>query len=165
MKSRFSHRQIFLFSGESSGPDQPTSGFDDRLKLFQHLLSLPDDENVNEIDQQYEDCNINPQFGAQWNEYIQSLTENETMVNLLKRMYQMDVSEKNFRNFLAVVVSSLSEKHRKLEVNDFVEANKMFSQDDKVLMLQGLSALELCLVRNIYLQANFFPILYPRRFR
>ncbi|XP_046617948.1 origin recognition complex subunit 4 [Neodiprion virginianus] len=146
VKSRFSHRQIFLFPGDTSGSDQPTSAFDDRLKLFQHLLSLPDDENVNETDQQYEDCKINPQFGARWNEYIKSLTENMTMVNFLKRMYQLDVSERSFRNFLALVISSLSEKHPKLEVNDFVEANKFFHQDDKVLTLQGLSVLELCLI-------------------
>lgn len=146
MKSRFSHRQIFLFPGDTSALEQPTSAFDDRLQLFQHLLSLPDDENVNRIEQLYDDCTIDPQFGAIWNEYIKNLVSNVTMVNLLKRMYQMDVSERSFRNFLAVAVSSLSEKHQRLEVNDFVEASKIFSQDDKVLMLEGLSILELCLI-------------------
>lgn len=146
VKSRFSHRQIFLFPGDTSSSEQPTSAFDDRVELFQHLLSLPDDENVNRIEQQYDDCTIDPQFGSMWNEYIKSLVNNATMVNLLKRMYQMDVSERSFRNFLAVAVSTLSEKHQRLEVNDFVEASKIFTQDDKVLMLEGLSVLEMCLV-------------------
>ncbi|XP_033336285.1 origin recognition complex subunit 4 [Megalopta genalis] len=146
VKSRFSHRQIFLFPGDTSSAEQPTSPFDDRLELFQHLLSLPDDENVNRIEQQYDDCTIDPQFGSMWNDYIKSLVTNATMVNLLKRMYQMDVSERSFRNFLAVAVSTLSEKHQRLEVNDFVEASKIFTQDDKVLMLEGLSVLEICLV-------------------
>ncbi|XP_015602617.1 origin recognition complex subunit 4 [Cephus cinctus] len=146
VKSRFSHRQIFLFPGDTSGAEQPISAFDDRLQLFEHLLSLPDDENVNKIEQQYDDCTIDPQFGAMWNDYIKNLIENVTMVNLLKRMYQIDVSERSFRNFLAIAVSSLSEKHQRLEVNDFVEASKIFSQDDKVLMLEGLSVLELCLI-------------------
>lgn len=151
VKSRFSHRQIFLFPGDAASPEQSTFTFDNRLELFHHLLSLPDDENVNKIEQQYDDCTIDPQFGSMWNEYIKSLLNNVTIVNLLKRMYHIDVTEKYFRNFLAVVVSTLSEKHQKLEVNDFVEANKFFSQEDKVLMLEGLSILELCLVCSLQL--------------
>lgn len=164
VKSRFSYRQIFLLPGDTS-TEQPTSAFDDRLELFQHLLSLPDDENVNKIEQQYDDCTIDPQFGSMWNEYIRSLTTNVTMVNLLKRMYHIDVSERRFRNFLAVAVSTLSEKHQKLEVNDFVEASKIFSQDDKVLILEGLSILEMCLVRisvtvyNQYWEVRYYLLL------
>lgn len=146
VKSRFSHRQIFLFPGDMLLSEQPLSAFDDRLELFQHLLSLPDDENVNRIEHQYDDCTIEPQFGSVWNDYIKSLVNNVTIVNLLKKMYQIDVSERSFRNFLAMTVSSLSEKHQRLEINDFIEASKMFSQDDKVLMLEGLSVLEMCLV-------------------
>ncbi|XP_018350470.1 PREDICTED: origin recognition complex subunit 4 [Trachymyrmex septentrionalis] len=146
VKSRFSHRQIFLFPGDTSSSEQPMSAFDDRLELFRDLLSLPDDENVNKVEQQYDDCTIDPQFGSMWNDYIKSLTTNVTMVNLLKRMYHIDVSERSFRNFLAVAVSTLSEKHQKLEVNDFVEASKIFSQDDKLLILEGLSILEMCLI-------------------
>ncbi|CAK9817583.1 Origin recognition complex subunit 4 [Anthophora quadrimaculata] len=146
VKSRFSHRQIFLFPGDTSSSEQPASAFNDRLELFQHLLSLPDDENVNRIEQQYDDYTIDPQFGSVWNDYIKTLVSNATMINLLKRMYQIDISERSFRNFLAVVVSTLSEKHQRLEVSDFVEASKMFSQDDKVVMLEGLSVLEMCLI-------------------
>lgn len=146
VKSRFSHRQIFLFPGDSAASEQPKTAFDDRLELFRHLLSIPDDENVNRIEQQYDDFTIDPQFGTMWNEYIESLVGNVTMINLLKRMYQLDVSERSFRNFLAVAVSSLDEKHQKLEVNDFVEASKIFSPEDKILMLEGLSVLELSLV-------------------
>ncbi|KMQ91338.1 origin recognition complex subunit 4-like protein [Lasius niger] len=91
VKSRFSHRQIFLFPGDTSSSEQPMSAFDDRLELFQNLLSLPDDENVNKVEQQYDDCTIDPQFGSMWNDYIKSLTSNVTMVNLLKRMYHIDV--------------------------------------------------------------------------
>jgi len=147
VKSRFSHRLMFLFPGDTSSLEQSTSAFDDRLELFRDLLSLPDDENVNKIEQQYDDCTIEPQFGSMWNEYIKVLITNVTIVNLLKRMYHVDVSERSFRNFLAVAVSTLSEKHQKLEVNDFVEASKIFMQDDKLLILEGLSILEICLVR------------------
>lgn len=158
VKSRFSHRQIFLFPGDTSSSEQPMSAFDDRLELFQNLLSLPDDENVNKVEQQYDDCTIDPQFGSMWNNYIKSLTSNVTMVNLLKRMYHIDVSERSFRNFLAVAVSTLSEKHQKLEVNDFVEASKVFSEDDKLLMLEGLSILEMCLV--CFLQLFYVKLIF-----
>ncbi|XP_020291652.1 origin recognition complex subunit 4 isoform X2 [Pseudomyrmex gracilis] len=144
VKSRYSHRQIFLFPGDTSSSEQ--SAFDDRLELFCDLLSLPNDENVNKVEQEYEDCTIDPQFGSKWNEYVKGLVDNPTIVNLLKKMYYVDVSERSFRNFLAVVVSTLSEKHQKLEANDFVEASKLFSQDDRLLMLEGLSILEICLI-------------------
>jgi len=135
------------------------SAFDDRLELFRDLLSLPDDENVNKVEQQYDDCTIDPQFGSMWNDYIKSLTTNVTMVNLLKRMYHIDVSERSFRNFLAVAVSTLSEKHQKLEVNDFVEASKIFSQDDKLLILEGLSILEMCLVCLVFFCDYFLKLI------
>lgn len=149
VKSRFSHRSIFLFPGDTSSLEQSTSAFDDRMELFRDLLSLPDDENVNKVEQQYDDCTIEPQFGSMWNEYVKGLAMNVTIVKLVQRLYHYDVSERSFRNFLAVAVSMLSEKHQKLEVNDFVEASKIFTQDDKILILEGLSILEFCLVRYL----------------
>lgn len=148
VKSRFSHRQIFLFPGDNSATEQqPTTAFDDRIELFRYLLRIPDDENVNKIEEEYEnDCKINPEFGRVWNQLIDDLVANVTMINLLKRMYQIDVNEKNFRNFLAVAVSTLGKDHQRLEVNDFVEASKIFTQDDKVLILEGLSVLEISLL-------------------
>ncbi|XP_066596316.1 origin recognition complex subunit 4-like [Prorops nasuta] len=146
VKSRFSHRQIFLFPGDISSADNSITAFDDRLELFQNLLSLPDDENVNKVEEEYDDCTVDHNFAKTWNDRIRTLVNNVTMINLLKRMYQTTVSERSFRNFLAVAVSTLSEKHQSLEVNDFVEASKMFSRDDKVLMLEGLSVLEICLI-------------------
>ncbi|RLU23154.1 hypothetical protein DMN91_005432 [Ooceraea biroi] len=165
VKSRFSHRLIFLFPGDTSSSEESASAFDDRLELFRDLLSLPDDENVNKVEQQYDDCTIEPQFGSMWNEYVKTLTANVTMVNLLKRMYHIDVSERSFRNFLALVVSMLSEKHQKLEVNDFVEASKIFMQDDKLLMLEGLSILEICLIISMKHETEIYdgePLTFER---
>lgn len=149
VKSRFSHRQIFLFPDTGETEESTTTAFAQRLELFRYLLSVPHDENVNCIEHGDEECTIDPQSAATWNDYIDNLVANVTMENLLKRMYQMDVSERSFRNFLAVVVSTLDEKHPKLEVNDFVEASKHCNHDDKVLMLEGLSVLEFSLVKFI----------------
>ncbi|OXU27880.1 hypothetical protein TSAR_010519 [Trichomalopsis sarcophagae] len=146
VKSRFSHRQIFLYPGDTSGSEGVTSAFDDRLELFEHLLSLPDDENVNEIEQMNKECNIDAKFRAIWNEQIRKLADNPTITTLLKQMHKTDRTERKFRNFLAVAISSLCINHQKLEVDDFIQASKMFTQNDKVLMLEGLSTLEMCLI-------------------
>ena len=62
VKSRFSHRQIFLYPGDTSESETPITAFEDRLVLFKDLLSLPDDENVNEVEQMNKGCNIDQKF-------------------------------------------------------------------------------------------------------
>lgn len=160
VKSRFSHRQIFLHPGESFCSETQSSAFDDRMELFVHLLSLPDDENVNERDEINHACNIEPKFAASWNKQIKTLADNPTVQNLLKQMYTDNTSEREFRNFLAVAISSLCSSHQELDVNDFVKASKCFTQEDKILMLEGLSVLELCLVIIFF----FFEILMLFKF-
>lgn len=145
VKSRFSHRQIFLFPGVSCVGEKPKLGFEIRLQLFRELLSFVDNKNM-EGEYQLNYLKINTQFKAMWNEYIDSLSNNIRVVNLLKQMYQTDVSERSFRNFLSSVVSMLSEDHRNLEIDDFIEASKRFSTDEKILVLEGLSVLEICLI-------------------
>ncbi|XP_011506352.1 PREDICTED: origin recognition complex subunit 4 [Ceratosolen solmsi marchali] len=146
VKSRFSHRQIFLYPGDTSGSDIPASVFDDRLELFERLLSLPDDENVNKIEEENTECNIDEKFRAIWNDQIKSLKDNPTIINILKQMHKTDRTERKFRNFLAIAISSLCTSHQELEVDDFVQASKIFTQNDKVLILEGLSILEMCLI-------------------
>lgn len=148
VKSRFSHRQIFLHPGDTSGSKTPITPFEDRLQLFEDLLSLPDDENVNEIEQLNKDCLIDANFRATWNAKIKNLVNNPTIVNLLKQMHAKDRTERKFRNFLALVISNLCTNHQELEVEDFVQTSKIFSQDEKILVLEGLSTLEMCLVSN-----------------
>lgn len=146
VKSRFSHRQIFLNPGDTS--EAPTNAFEDRLDLFKRLLSLPTDENVNEIEQINTECNIDPKFRAAWNEQIRNLADNPKVISVLKRMHQTDRTERKFRDFLALAIKSLCANHQELEVDDFVQANKIFTQNEKVLTLEGLSILEMCLVSS-----------------
>ena len=127
------------------------------MQLFQDLLKLPDDENVNEVEDK--ECTIDVKFRAKWNAQIKCLVDNPTIKNLLKHMYTNDRSERKFRNFLAVAVSSLCKNDQELEVNDFandlVEASKIFKQIDKLLILDGLSVLEMCLVKINLIFYNF----------
>lgn len=149
VKSRFSHRQIFLHPGDTSGSKTTISPFEDRLQLFEDLLSLPGDENVNESDQLNKDCSMDANFREMWNGKIKNLVNNPTIKNLLKQMYVKDRTERKFRNFLAVVISSLCTNHQELEVEDFVQTSKIFSQDEKSIVLEGLTVLEMCLVSRI----------------
>ena len=45
-------------------------------------------------------------------------------------MCKTDRNERKFMNFLAVVILNLCLNHEELEVSDFVQASKIFSQDD-----------------------------------
>lgn len=161
VKSRFSSRQIFLLPGDKTDGQCATNEkpFDERLILFKNLLTLPDDENVNGIEHELEDCNIDVKFAISWNETIVKLAKNQTLINLLKSMYKNDTSERKFRNFLAIAITYLTENHQKLEIDDFVEASKVYLQDDRVAMLKGLSVLEMCLVR-FKNKNRFFPPIY-----
>ncbi|KAJ8681427.1 hypothetical protein QAD02_017214 [Eretmocerus hayati] len=144
VKSRFSHRQIFLYPGQTSESESPVSSFEDRLELFQDLLSLPDDENVNEIEQKVP--NISPKFRALWNKKVRELAEDERIIKILKQMHNEDRSERKFRHFLAVLISFIGLDHRELVYEDFVRASKLMSPDDKTLVLEGLTVLEMCLL-------------------
>ena len=158
MKSRFSSRQIFLLPGDTLDDEDDSfeKSFDDRLELFKDLLRLPDDENVNGVEQESEDCKIDPQFAVSWNESIRKIAKNPTLTNLLKSMCKNDASERKFRNFLAIAISSLSKNHQKLEIDDFVESSKIYLQDDRVAMLKGLSVLEMCLVSQFQKLTIFY---------
>ncbi|XP_043474076.1 origin recognition complex subunit 4 [Leptopilina heterotoma] len=153
VKSRFSSRQIFLLPDDNKidlecGTNEKP--FDDRLLLFKNLLCLPDDENVNGIEHEFDDCYIDATFANSWNESIAKIAKNQILINLLKSMYKNDTSERKFRNFLVIAITYLTENHQKLEIDDFVEASKVYLQDDRVAILKGLSVLEMCLIIAMY---------------
>lgn len=149
VKSRFSHRQIFILPQKIPESEQITK-LEDWMNLFKELLSIPDDENVNKIEHLQDDHCITPEFAKNWNAYISKLAEDQQMQGIIKNFQSYDVNERNFRHFLAVAITFLSENHPKLEISDFNQAQSMYRQDQKVLMLEGLSVLEFCLVRKFY---------------
>lgn len=138
VKSRFSHRQIFIFPGSDNPQAEPN---DNIVKLFYYLLSVTDDDADDDGGH-----DIDKQFAAIWNKNIDSLVANPVIKKLLQRIYQLDVGERLLKNLLFVIVSGLNDQHCKIMVNDIVEASKVFMHDDKLLMLQGLSVLEFSLV-------------------
>lgn len=133
VKSRFSHRQIFLFSG--SGQKEQSS-FEMRMALLKNLLMLSEDEV----------CLAAAVFVHCWNSQVEDLCMEEPVRDVMRKMLNMDNSERTVRSFLMVIVSRLSPTHPSLTPDDFLQVHKWWTRDAKVAMLEGLSVLELCLV-------------------
>ncbi|PSN45324.1 Origin recognition complex subunit 4 [Blattella germanica] len=125
VKSRFSHRQIFLF---------PKNNFETRMKLLKKTLSLPNGEH--DLDDVFVHC---------WNNQMAALCSDKEVKDVMSKLFNMDNSERTFKSFLMLVISKLSEEHDELTAADFVQQYELWSRDAKVTMLVGLSVLELCL--------------------
>lgn len=147
VKSRFSHRQIFLNPSDTT--TEEGAKFEDRVNLFKDLLSLPQRKNVNKSNSKDDDVQFDAGFVTKWNKQVEALANNDKLLSSMKQLYRLDINERAFRYIIAMMVSSLSNGHPKLEANDFVEACKSYCKDDKVSKLEGLSILEMSLV-NIW---------------
>jgi origin recognition complex subunit 4 len=87
VKSRFSHRQIFLFSG--SGQKEQSS-FEMRMALLKNLLMLSEDEV----------CLAAAVFVHCWNSQVEDLCMEEPVRDVMRKMLNMDNSERTVRSFL-----------------------------------------------------------------
>lgn len=95
VKSRFSHRQIFLFS-ERGQKEQ--SSFEMRMVLVKNLLMLSEDEV----------CLSAVVFVHCWNSHVDDICTEETVRDVMRKMLNMDSSERTLRSFL---VSRRCNKH------------------------------------------------------
>jgi origin recognition complex subunit 4 len=87
VKSRFSHRQIFLFSG--SGKNEQSS-FEMWMALLKSLLMLSDDEV----------CLAAVVFVHCWNSQVEELCREEPVCDVMRKIFNMDNSERTLRSFL-----------------------------------------------------------------
>lgn len=87
VKSRFSHRQIFLFSG---GGQKEKSSFEMRMALLKSLLMLSEDEV----------CLSAVVFVHCWNSQVDDLCMEEPVRDVMRKMLSMDKSERTLRSFL-----------------------------------------------------------------
>ncbi|TRZ01022.1 hypothetical protein DNTS_016668 [Danionella cerebrum] len=124
VKSRFSHRQIHLFSSLT---------FPQYVDVVRGQLSLTQDFPQ-------------PTFSSQWNKSISKLCEDKSVLDILKRNFNTSKDFRSLQSLLFLVVSRLSISHSTLEEADFLEASRLTFADSKANVLHGLSILELCLV-------------------
>ncbi|XP_044264223.1 origin recognition complex subunit 4 [Tribolium madens] len=131
VKSRFSHRQIFLFLGNDND-----NHLDQRLERLQKFLLISNHQSLD----------ITPAFRKQWNSSVNTLLQNRNFKSLMQRLLDLDLSERSLKNILLLVVSELNDHNNKLSYDTFLKQVELFERDETVQVLQDLSVLELCLI-------------------
>ncbi|XP_064644257.1 origin recognition complex subunit 4-like isoform X2 [Lineus longissimus] len=124
VKSRFSHRQIYLFN---------TFKYEDYVEIFYAYLTLPEDFS-------------SKSFMRAWNKQILDLIEDKTVQDVLKRQFHFSKDFRSLQTLLLIPLCQLSAEHPYLEPANIKKAAKHLKQDSKTAMLHGISILELCLI-------------------
>ncbi|XP_050502687.1 origin recognition complex subunit 4 isoform X2 [Diabrotica virgifera virgifera] len=129
VKSRFSHRQIFLVPGLAD-PDKALEYMLDRVRYY---LVLPDKCH----------SDISKSVKKNWNETVNKLVKDKKFKQLIQRLADIDVNESTLKNILIKVIFNMKGP---LTINDFEEELNALEVDETLLILQDLSILELCLL-------------------
>ncbi|XP_037123493.1 origin recognition complex subunit 4 isoform X1 [Syngnathus acus] len=124
VKSRFSHRQIHMLSNLS---------FSQYQERVASQLSLPDD---------FPDRS----FAEDWNSGVQSLCEDKSVEEILRRHFNFSRDFRSLHMLLMLCLSRISPVNTIIKPADVLEASRMCFSDSTSNMLHGLSILELCLV-------------------
>ncbi|XP_052805981.1 origin recognition complex subunit 4-like [Mya arenaria] len=124
VKSRFSHRQLHLFTSLT---------FEEYQQLFVSVLSLGPDFP----DQKH---------ASQWNKSMQALSRDASVVDVLKKQYEMSRDVRSLKQLMMYPVCQLCGDHKWLAAGDFQDAMQISATDSKAAMLHGVSILELCLI-------------------
>ncbi|CAH1116523.1 unnamed protein product [Phaedon cochleariae] len=132
VKSRFSHRQIFLFPDSDVQEDYT---LECKIKQIEGYLMLPEVKS---------EININNNIRKNWNSHLDSLLGDKKFRNIIQRLVDIDISRIALKNFLTNIFFHLDQE--KLTVEMFqLELDKL-EKDDIVQVLQDLNVLELCLI-------------------
>jgi len=158
VKSRFSHRQIFLL------PD--SDDFENFLKCFKLLLKLPPVKSGDLhhqplspkvlrdvrlpflrrifVAQSYE---FQKKHIGEWNLHVDEIARDEKVVKSLENLFDTHMTIASLKLFLFQIVSNLSAEHDRITASDVVKlAKHLMRDDDKVTLMMGLSVLEICLL-------------------
>lgn len=129
VKSRFSHRQIYLCN---------RSTFQNYVEEFVQCLHLPNDFCKGVKGQKA--------FVKKWNNHVKDLTKNSYVAEILSKQYDLCKEVPALHQLLMLPVSCLSAEHPRITPVDLCDSAAMVFEDSKTNMLHGLSVLELCLV-------------------
>lgn len=87
VKSRFSHRQIFLFVGQNE--NSGISNLEHTLSRIETYLKLPEGK-----------LKVSKQVIQAWNKDLQLLLKNKKFKNCIQRIVDVDLSERSVKNIL-----------------------------------------------------------------
>ncbi|XP_013917711.1 PREDICTED: origin recognition complex subunit 4 isoform X1 [Thamnophis sirtalis] len=124
VKSRFSHRQIYLMN---------SFDFKTYLNICKEQLSLPPEFPEKS-------------FIQKWNRHIQSLLEDIKVQDVLQNQFYYNKDLRCLFMLLMLASNNITASHPYIRVSDFLEANKVCRMDTKANIVHGLSVLELCLI-------------------
>ncbi|NXP58925.1 ORC4 protein, partial [Chloropsis cyanopogon] len=124
VKSRFSHRQIYLMN---------SFDFKQYIKIFKIQLSLPA-EFPDEA------------FAQKWNNNVQHLSEDKTVQDVLQNLFHHTKDLRSLHSLLMLAGSAVTVHHPLLTAADLQEASRQHSTDSKANIVHGLSVLEICLI-------------------
>ncbi|OBZ83015.1 Origin recognition complex subunit 4 [Choanephora cucurbitarum] len=121
VKSRFSHRQIYLF---------PSSHFGQFVEICKETLLLPDSYKGS----------------ASYNHALDRLFQNPTIHTLLRRIFDISKDVRMFHKICFYPVCRLASVSPYLSVDDFVESSLTQRADSKTELLKGIALLEIVLI-------------------
>ncbi|NXX84450.1 ORC4 protein, partial [Urocolius indicus] len=124
VKSRFSHRQIYLMN---------SFGFKQYVKIFKEQLSLP---------AEFPD----EPFARKWNHNVQNLSEDKAVQDILQNLFHHTKDLRSLHTLLMLAVSTVTVCHPLVTAADLLEANRQHRMDSKANIVHGLSVLEICLI-------------------
>ncbi|NXL21997.1 ORC4 protein, partial [Setophaga kirtlandii] len=124
VKSRFSHRQIYLMN---------SFDFKQYMKIFKKQLSLPAEFP-------------NESFAQKWNNNVQHLSEDRTVQAVLQNLFHHTKDLRSLHSLLMLASSAVTVHHPLLTAADLQEASRQHSTDSKANIVHGLSVLEICLI-------------------
>ncbi|XP_043361039.1 origin recognition complex subunit 4 isoform X2 [Dermochelys coriacea] len=109
VKSRFSHRQIYLLN---------SFDFKQYLKIFKEQLSLPTEF-------------LYKPFTQKWNKNVQSLSEDRTVQDVLRNHFHCSKDLRSLHMLLMLALSSITVSHPFMTGSDLLEASKLYRMDSK----------------------------------
>ncbi|NWS72242.1 ORC4 protein, partial [Crotophaga sulcirostris] len=124
VKSRFSHRQIYVLN---------SFDFKQYLKIFKEQLSLPA-EFPDEV------------FAQKWNSNVQHLSQDKTVQDVLRDLFHYTKDLRSLHLLLMLAASTVTVRHPLVTASDIQEASRQYRMDSKANIVHGLSVLEICLI-------------------
>ncbi|NWI96188.1 ORC4 protein, partial [Pitta sordida] len=124
VKSRFSHRQIYLLN---------SFDFKQYMKIFKEKLSLPaefPDES----------------FAQKWNDNVQHLSEDKAVQDVLQNLFHHTKDLRSLHVLLMLAVSTVTVQQPLLTAAQLQEASRHHRNDSRANIVHGLSVLEICLI-------------------
>ncbi|KAI8985850.1 origin recognition complex subunit 4 C-terminus-domain-containing protein [Pilobolus umbonatus] len=121
VKSRFSHRQIYVF---------PTSELTVFKEIAQSTLYLPETDAYSE----------------KFNETLDRLFQTPVLNEIIRSIFDLTKDMRMFHRLCYEPVSNLGPSHPFLETSDFAKSSDIQKSDSKTNILKGIALLELMLI-------------------